>query len=368
MSQPERSHAPALEIRDLRTYFTVPQNIVSRARAGPKIVRAVDGVTLTVERGETVGLVGESGCGKSTLGRSVLRLVQPTSGDVLIDGQDVIGASNSALRQLRRRAQIIFQDPSSSLNPRLTVGQTLSEPLAIFHITARNGRQARVRELLAQVGLPGDAADRYPHEFSGGQRQRIGIAAALALEPSLIVADEPTSALDVSVQAQILNLMAGLQRSLGLAYLFISHNLEIVRHLSDRVAVMYLGKIVELAPAERLFAEPLHPYTQALMSAIPNPDPEAIYAPVALAGEPPSPLNPPAACRFHPRCPMAKSVCAELEPALLDDGGGHFVACHAAEWARSVSRAGASLTRPRDWLSAPPAISGENRLHGISTR
>ncbi len=365
MSLPEAVAAPALEIRDLRTYFTVPQNVVSRVRTGPRIVRAVDGVSLTVNRGETVGLVGESGCGKSTLGRSVLRLVEPTSGDVRIEGENVVGASKSELRQLRRRAQIIFQDPTSSLNPRLTVGQTLSEPLAIFHLTDRRGRRARVEELLEQVGLPVDAVDRYPHEFSGGQRQRIGIAAALSLNPSLIVADEPTSALDVSVQAQILNLLAGLQESLGLAYLFISHNLEIVRHLSDRVAVMYLGKIVELAPAERLFEDPLHPYTQALMSAIPNPDPEAVYAPVALIGEPPSPLNPPSACRFHPRCPIAKSICAEAEPELLDDGEGHFVACHAAAWARSVALAGASLPRPRDWIGVSAAMSGESRKNGI---
>ena len=354
MSQPE-PFPPALEIHDLRTYFTVSQNVVSRVRSGPRTVRAVDGVSLTVDRGETVALVGESGCGKSTLGRSVLRLVEPTSGDVRIDGENVIGASKSQLRQLRRRAQIIFQDPSSSLNPRLTVGQTLSEPLAIFNLVERRGRADRVRELLGQVGLPAESADRYPHEFSGGQRQRIGIAAALSLNPTLIVADEPTSALDVSVQAQILNLLADLQESLGLAYLFISHNLEIVRHLSDRVAVMYLGKIVELAPAERLFADPLHPYTQALMSAIPNPDPEAVYAPVALAGEPPSPLHPPAACRFHPRCPIAKPVCSEIEPELLDDGEGHLVACHAAAWARSAAAAGASFPKNRDWLGASSA-------------
>jgi oligopeptide/dipeptide ABC transporter ATP-binding protein len=347
--QPEVAEAPILEIRELRTYFPVPQNIADRLRHGPKAVRAVDGVSLTVHRGETVGLVGESGCGKSTLGRSVLRLVEPTSGEVRIDGMDVVKASASELREMRRRAQIIFQDPSSSLNPRRSVGQILEEPLAIFGLAKRGERRARVTELLQQVGLPADAADRFPHAFSGGQRQRIGIAAALALEPKVIVADEPTSALDVSVQAQILNLLERLQQSLGLAYLFISHNLEVVRHISDRVAVMYLGKIVELAPTESLFAQPLHPYTRALMSAIPNPDPTAPHTPTPLEGEVPSPLNPPAACRFHPRCPIARPVCGQQEPMLVSDGGEHAVACHAVDWARAEQQRSGILPDLAGW-------------------
>ncbi len=340
---------PILDVRDLRTWFTPSQNIVSRFRTGKSVVRAVDGVDLSVFRGETVGLVGESGCGKSTLGRSILRLVKPTSGDVRIDGIDVVNASGAQLQKIRRRAQIIFQDPASSLDPRMTVGQTIAEPLAIFNIRERAGRRARVRELLEQVGLPASAEDRYPHQFSGGQRQRVGIAAALALEPAVIIADEPTSALDVSVQAQILNLLQDLQQSLGVAYLFISHNLDVVRHLSDRVAVMYLGRIVETAAADDLFDGPLHPYTRALMSAIPDPDPTVRHEPVLLSGEIPSPLNPPSACRFHPRCPIAHSLCANLDPALIGDDRGHFVACHAVEWARANRKPGDRLPDPTRW-------------------
>ena len=340
---------PILDVRDLRTHFILAQNIVARFRSGKSVVRAVDGVDLSVFRGETVGLVGESGCGKSTLGRSILRLVRPTSGEVRIDGMDVVNASGAQLQQIRRRAQIIFQDPASSLDPRMTVGQTISEPLAIFNIRDRADRRARVHELLDQVGLPASAADRYPHQFSGGQRQRVGIAAALALEPSVIIADEPTSALDVSVQAQILNLLQELQQSLGVAYLFISHNLEVVRHLSDRVAVMYLGRIVETAPADALFDQPLHPYARALMSAIPDPDPSVRHQPVLLTGEIPSPLNPPSACRFHPRCPIARPRCSVDDPALLGDADGHLVACHAVEWARANRHAGERLPDPTSW-------------------
>jgi oligopeptide/dipeptide ABC transporter ATP-binding protein len=346
--------APVVEIRDLRTYFPVPQNIVSRLRNGPATVRAVDGVSLTVHRGETVGLVGESGCGKSTLGRSILGLVQPTSGDIRIDGTDVVHASGPELRQVRRRAQIIFQDPASSLNPRMTVGQTLVEPLEIYKLRSRTERRDRVAELLRLVGLPVGAADRFPHQFSGGQRQRVGIAAALALEPAVIVADEPTSALDVSVQAQILNLLQGLQQSLGVAYLFISHNLDVVRHLSDRIAVMYLGKIVESSQTEDLFQNPLHPYTRALLSAIPDPDPDAHVEPVLLSGEIPSPLNPPAACRFHPRCPIARARCATVEPDLLGDQDDHLVACHAVAWARAQARPGEKVPDLSGWDDAQP--------------
>lgn len=344
----------ALEVRDLRTHFHMRQNIVERFRSGPKVVRAVDGVSLSVHSGETVGLVGESGCGKSTLGRSVLRLVEPTSGEIRIAGTNVIGASGVDLRAIRRKAQIIFQDPSSSLNPRLTVGQTLEEPLAIFELTDRAGRRARVAELLDQVGLPADAADRYPHQFSGGQRQRVGIAAALALQPDLLVADEPTSALDVSVQAQVLNLLEELQHSLGLAYLFISHNLDVVRHLADRVAVMYLGKIVEMAPTNDLFERPLHPYTKALISAIPDPDPDAIHAPILLEGEVPSPLNPPTGCRFHPRCPIARTMCANDEPVMTNGAAGaHYVACHAVAWARERAAREGVFPEPAEWTERP---------------
>jgi oligopeptide/dipeptide ABC transporter ATP-binding protein len=336
-----------LEVRDLKTYFPVPQNIVNRFRSGPRTVRAVDGVSLSIDPGETLGLVGESGCGKSTLGRSVLRLVEVSAGEVRVAGQDVGRASSAELRQLRRRAQIIFQDPSSSLNPRLTVGQTIEEPLAIFGLADRAGRRARVGELLEQVGLPAEAASRYPHQLSGGQRQRVGIAAALALDPVLIVADEPTSALDVSVQAQILNLMESLQERLGLAYLFISHNLDVVRHISDRVAVMYLGKIVESAPTETLFAGPLHPYTRALLAAIPSPDPTDRREPLPISGETPSPIDPPPGCRFHPRCPIAEAICSREEPLLLADHHDHHVACHAVAWARS--QPDGTMPDPAEW-------------------
>jgi oligopeptide/dipeptide ABC transporter ATP-binding protein len=346
VSPPEIT-APVLDVRDLKTYFPVPQNIVDRLRFGPLIVRAVDGVSLAIAPGETLGLVGESGCGKSTLGRSILRLVDVSAGEVRVAGRDVGRASPAELRQLRRRAQIIFQDPSSSLNPRVTVGQTIEEPLTIFRLADRATRKTRVAELLRQVGLPPEVAARYPHQLSGGQRQRVGIAAALALDPVLIVADEPTSALDVSVQAQILNLLESLQHRLGLAYLFISHNLDVVRHISDRVAVMYLGKIVESAPTDRLFADPLHPYTRALLAAIPSPDPDDHRDPLPIAGETPSPINPPAGCRFHPRCPLAQPICTTDEPSLLSDDHAHAVACHAVAWARAQS----ARADPADWIS-----------------
>lgn len=343
-----------LEVEQLETIFPLAQSIVDRARGRQRAVRAVDGVSFTIEAGETLGLVGESGCGKSTLGRSVLRLVPPTAGEVRLDGRPVT-SSGGDLRDFRRQAQIIFQDPAASLNPRQTIGQILEEPLAIYRIGDRRARRERVRELLRLVGLPADASNRYPHQFSGGQRQRIGIAAALALRPKLIVADEPTSALDVSVQAQILNLLVDIQREQRLAYLFISHNLEVVRYVSDRVAVMYLGKFVEVAPAEALFARPLHPYTRALLASAPSVDPDAKRETIVLEGEPPSPIDPPGGCRFHPRCPIARAVCAESEPELREIDG-HSVACHAVAWARSRGLADLSPGDFAQWQDAAGPI------------
>ena len=301
---------------------------------GKAEVRAVDGVSLEVRAGETVGLVGESGCGKSTLGRTVLRLLEPTSGTITFDGTDLTRLGAGELRRFRRHMQMIFQDPYASLNPRMTVGATLAEPLEIHGIArTRRERSERVAELLGKVGLRADAAGRYPHEFSGGQRQRIGIARALAVEPRFIVADEPISALDVSIQAQIVNLLMALQRDEHLTYLFVSHDLKIVQHVADRVAVMYLGKIVELAAAERIYAEPLHPYTQALLSAIPVADPERRRQRIVLEGDVPSPLAPPPGCPFHPRCPVKDkpAECKTTLPLLREVRPGHLAACHVAE-------------------------------------
>ena len=337
--------APLLEVRHLARYFQA-------GRAGgllggsPRMLRAVDDVSFTLRQGETLGLVGESGCGKSTLGRTILRLIEPTSGQVLIDGQDVTALRGPALRQLRRTMQMVFQDPYSSLNPRMRVGASIREPLDIFRIGTAEERRGRVGSLLERVGLDQSYAARFPHELSGGQRQRVGIAAALSLEPRVIVADEPVSALDVSVQAQILNLLHRLQRDLGLSLLFIAHNLDVVQHVSDRVAVMYLGKIVETAPTGRLFALPEHPYTRALLSAIPIPDPTRALHPQPLPGEVPSPLDPPAGCRFHPRCPLAEDICLRIEPPLQEYAPDTAVACHVA--ARKLGLAAASdMARPR---------------------
>ncbi|MGH2550213.1 MAG: ABC transporter ATP-binding protein [Thermomicrobiales bacterium] len=345
---PADTNTPVLEVENLRTIFPLAQSLGDRIRRTERSVRAVDGVSFSIKAGETLGLVGESGCGKSTLGRSVLRLTPLTSGEVRIEGQSVAASSSSALRALRQQAQIIFQDPAASLNPRMTIGQILEEPLTIYKMGDRPARQERVKELLGLVGLPRDSASRYPHQFSGGQRQRVGIAAALSLQPKLIVADEPTSALDVSVQAQILNLLIDIQRESNLAYLFISHNLEVVRYVSDRVAVMYLGKLVEIAPSEQLFAEPLHPYTRALLNSAPSVDPTLQREPTVLEGEPPSPINPPNGCRFHPRCPIAKPVCAQVEPMLYEETG-HSVACHAVVWARAHRLTDHSLPGIEQW-------------------
>ncbi len=295
--------------------------------ASDDVVRAVDGVTFDIYQGETLGLVGESGCGKSTVGRCLLRLIEPTRGEVEFDGRDVLGVSGGELRRLRREMQIIFQDPYASLNPRMRVRDIVSEPLVIHGIGDKGERRERVAELLRKVGLDPDYMNRYPHEFSGGQRQRIGIARALALNPKLIVADEPVSALDVSVQAQVVNLLEDLQKEFELTYLFISHGLAVVEHISDRVAVMYLGRIVEVATAEDLYANPLHPYTRALLSAIPIPDPTRKRDRIVLKGDVPTPINPPSGCRFHTRCPEAIPDCARIDPDLREVAPDHTVAC-----------------------------------------
>jgi oligopeptide/dipeptide ABC transporter ATP-binding protein len=307
-------------------HFPVRKGFFSSKQTG--VVRAVDDISFTIARGETLGLVGESGCGKSTTGRLLIRLIEPTSGAIRLDGDDLARLEAGALRARRRDVQIIFQDPFSSLNPRKTVGGIVAEPLIVHGVGDREARRARVAELLRVVGLAPEHADRYPHEFSGGQRQRIGIARALALNPKFIVCDEPVSALDASIQAQIVNLMQDLQREFGLTYLFISHNLAVVRHIADRVAVMYLGKIVELADKVSLYEAPRHPYTRALLSAIPVPDPDQPRRRIMLTGDVPSPIDPPQGCRFHTRCPHAEPRCRVAEPPLADAGGGHHVACH----------------------------------------
>ncbi len=320
--------APLLDVKNLVMHFPLTEGIIFQRQVGA--VQAVDGVSFHVNRGETLGLVGESGCGKSTTGRAILQLYKPTSGEVNFDGKDLTKLDGGDMRKMRRHLQMVFQDPYASLNPRMTVGNIVSEPMQIHKLVPKNERTQRVQELLQTVGLNPYFANRYPHEFSGGQRQRIGIARALAANPDFIVCDEPVSALDVSIQAQVVNLLEDLQDKLGLTYLFIAHDLSVVRHISDRVAVMYLGKIVEMADRNALYDDPLHPYTKALLSAVPIPDPviERKRERIILTGDVPSPINPPSGCHFHTRCPYVMDVCKQQDPAFVDQGGGHFVACH----------------------------------------
>ncbi len=315
-----------LEVKGLKKWFPITGGVFSRVVAW---VKAVDGVSFSVKRGETLGVVGESGCGKTTTGRTILRLIEPTEGEAIFEGTDIFSLNKTELRKIRRDIQIIFQDPYASLNPRMTVGDIVGEALDIHKLVkTKKEREERISELLDVVGLLPQHMKRYPHEFSGGQRQRIGIARALAVQPKLIVADEPVSALDVSIQAQVINLLEDLQEKFSLTYLFIAHDLSVVRHISTRVAVMYLGKMVELAETEELFEHPAHPYTEALLSAVPIPDPEIKKQRIILEGDVPSPVNPPSGCRFHTRCRYAKPICKEKEPELKDLGGGHYVACH----------------------------------------
>jgi oligopeptide transport system ATP-binding protein len=350
---------PLLEVEHLVKHFPIKHGILLDREVGR--VRAVDDVSLTIAEGETLGLVGESGCGKSTLCRTVLKLLEPTEGSIRLRGQEIADFSRGKMRPLRREMQMVFQDPYASLNPRKRVGQIIAEPLKLNGVASGDELRRRVHGLLERVGLGPEHYNRFPHEFSGGQRQRIGVARALALQPELVIADEPVSALDVSIQAQIINLLEELQEEFSLTYVFVAHDLGVIRHVSDRVAVMYLGKLVELAPADALYTKPIHPYSVALLSAIPIPDPKenAAREPLVLEGDVPSPADPPPACRFHTRCPWATEICSQVEPPLVDYGNGHLAACHhprnvSADELRVAKRSPAS---PRSAGDELPSVS-----------
>jgi oligopeptide transport system ATP-binding protein len=360
---------PLVEVKHVKKYFPIRKGVLQREVAR---VHAVDDVSFSVQAGETLGLVGESGCGKSTLGRTLVRLLEPTAGEISFEGERIEEYGARRLRPLRRQMQMVFQDPYASLNPRKRIGTIISDPMKIHKLGDARERKARVEELLETVGLSPEHYNRFPHEFSGGQRQRIGIARALALQPKLIVADEPVSALDVSIQSQMLNLLEDLQNEFNLTYIFIAHDLGVVRHVSDRIAVMYLGKLVEVSPAEELYTRPIMPYTEALLSAVPIPDPDLAAARerIVLEGDVPSPIHPPSGCRFHPRCRYATQVCTEVEPPLVEYGNGHLAACHhplnvdaaalqRARVAPGTPWAADESALPRDSSGSSHPVSGE---------
>jgi oligopeptide/dipeptide ABC transporter ATP-binding protein len=364
------SGAPLLELKHVKKYFPIKKGVLQHEVAR---VHAVDDVSFAVREGETLGLVGESGCGKSTLGRTIVRLLEPTAGQIIFQGTEIEDLGPRRLRPLRREMQMVFQDPYASLNPRKRVGTIIGDPLKIHSIGDKSERKATAEQLLETVGLSPEHYNRFPHEFSGGQRQRIGIARALALRPKLIIADEPVSALDVSIQSQMLNLLEDLQNEFKLTYIFIAHDLGVVRHVSDRIAVMYLGKLVEVSPAEELYSRPIMPYTEALLSAVPIPDPDLARKRerIVLEGDVPSPINPPSGCRFHPRCRYATQVCKEIEPPLTDYGNGHLAACHhplnvdaatlaSATVARETPRAADDGALPQDTSGSSDPVRGDS--------